>query len=164
MKHHNRAEAIAAIRALPAQLEALVADLSAHQLTTPFLAGEWSVAQNIHHLADSHMNSYIRFKLILTEDNPTVRPYDQDAWALTPEANDPDLSASMTLLRGLHARWATMLDRLPDDAWNRTGFHPGNGTVVLHELVHTYAEHGLGHIDQIQRMLAAQPELAHADA
>src|SRR5688572_14821349 len=85
---------------LPDQLEALVCDLSVEQLTTHYLPHEWTVAQNVHHLADSHMNSFIRLKLILTEEKPTVRPYDQDAWALKPDADNPELETSLLLLRG----------------------------------------------------------------
>lgn len=151
-----RQEYIDKIRQLPQQVAELVAPLTAAQLTTPFLAGEWSVAQNVHHLADSHMNSYIRLKLILTEENPTIRPYDQDAWALTPEANSPDLSASLALLVGLHQRWADLFARLDDAQWQRTGFHPEGGVISPETLVKSYAEHGEAHLDQMQRTLAAE--------
>jgi hypothetical protein len=152
-----RQHAIARIRRLPQQVAALTAGLTPAQLTTHFLAGEWSVAQNVHHLADSHMNCYIRLKLILTEENPTIRPYDQDLWALTPEANSPDLSASLTLLRGLHQHWADLFERLDEQQWQRTGFHPVNGVITPDTLLTSYAAHGEGHLDQMQRTLAAQP-------
>ncbi len=149
-------EYIAKIRRLPEQVAVFVAPLSAYQLTTPFLAGEWSVAQNVHHLADSHMNSYIRLKLILTEDNPTIRPYDQEAWAMTPEANSPDLQASLTLLAGLHQRWADLFDSLDESQWQRTGMHPESGVITPASLAKSYAEHGEAHLDQMQRTLAAE--------
>ncbi len=143
------------IRSLPDELAALTRGLSSEQLTTCFLAGEWSVAQNVHHVADSHMNSYIRMKLILAEEQPTLRPYDQDVWATTPEANLPDLSASLTLLRGLHARWANLFERLEETQWLRTGYHPEHGAVSVEDILRSYAAHGEGHLDQIRRTLAA---------
>lgn len=143
------------IRNLPDQLEALVGMLTVEQLTTQYLEGEWTVAQNVHHLADSHMNSYIRCKLIMTEDHPTLKPYDQDKWAALPDANNPDIRTSLMLLRNLHARWTAFWEQLPEDAWQRTGFHPENGTVTLESQLQTYAAHGLGHLDQITRTLNA---------
>ena len=148
---------IAKIRQLPQQVADITVGLNEAQLTTPFLAGEWSVAQNVHHLADSHLNSYIRLKLILTEEIPTIRPYDQDLWAMTPEANSPDLSASITLLRGLHQRWADLFAGLTEEQWQRRGLHPESGVITPLKLARSYAEHGEGHLDQIQRTLAAQP-------
>jgi hypothetical protein len=153
-----RQQAIAKIRHLPHQVAEFVAGLSAAQLTTPFLAGEWSVAQNVHHLADSHLNSYIRLKLILTEENPTVRPYDQNLWAMTPEANLPDLSASLNLLHGLHQRWADLFESLDEAQWQRKGWHPESGTITPLSLAMGYAKHGEDHLDQMSRTLAAQPQ------
>lgn len=153
----ERQQLIEALRALPAQLEALTAGLSAAQLTTPYLAGEWSVAQNIHHLADSHMNAYIRCKLIATEEHPTLKPYDQDRWAALPDAQHADVRVSLALLRALHQRWVLFWEQLPGDAWARSGLHPENGEVSLDDQLRLYAAHGLGHLDQITRTLAAQP-------
>ncbi|MEZ4862176.1 MAG: DinB family protein [Caldilineaceae bacterium] len=144
------------IRCLPVQIELLVSGLDTAQLTTHFLAQEWSVAQNVHHLADSHMNSYIRCKLILTEEHPTLKPYDQDAWAALPDAQNPAVTGSLALLKELHRRWVTFWETLPDDAWQRTGFHPENGTVTLDDQLRSYAAHGEAHINQIARTLAAQ--------
>ena len=151
-----RREQIAKLRRLPKQLAALVAPLTRPQLTTQFLAGEWSVAQNVHHLADSHMNSFVRLKLILTEENPTIRPYDQEAWAQTPEANSPDLQPSLALLAALHQRWADLLVSLDEADWQRTGMRPESGVITPISLAEYYAAHGEGHIDQIQRTLAAE--------
>ncbi|MBA3534678.1 MAG: putative metal-dependent hydrolase [Ardenticatenales bacterium] len=145
------------LRQLPHQLEALVTPLSKEQLTTAYLAGEWTVAQNVHHLADSHMNSYIRCKLIVTEENPLLKPYDQDAWAALPDAQSGDLSTSLALLKSLHARWVDFWAQLPPDAWERTATHPEQGTVSLIVQLEIYAAHGEGHLAQIQRTLAAQP-------
>jgi len=153
----SRQQCIDKIRRLPQQVAELTAGLSVQQLTTPFLAGEWSVAQNVHHLADSHLNSYTRLKLILTEENPTIRPYDQDLWALMPEANSADINASLTLLRGLHQRWCDLFEALDESQWRRTGIHPESGVISPTSLLMTYADHGEGHLDQMRRTLAAQP-------
>lgn len=151
----ERSAQIDAIRQLPEQIVGLVNGLGETQLTTPYLAGEWTVAQNMHHLADSHMNSYIRCKLIATEAHPVLKPYDQNVWAALPDAASAEIETSLALLRGLHARWVVFWETLPDDAWQRTGFHPENGTVTLADQLGTYAAHGAGHIDQIRRTLAA---------
>jgi hypothetical protein len=149
---------IARIRRLPQQVAELTAPLSAQQLTTPFLDGEWSVAQNVHHLADSHMNSYVRLKLILTEEKPLLRPYDQELWAMTAEANLADVSASLTLLAGLHQRWCALFESLDEDQWLREGIHPESGPVTPLSLAKSYAQHGEDHLDQMQRTLASQPK------
>lgn len=146
---------IARLRALPEQIAALVAPHSAADLTAHFLAGEWSVAQNVHHLVDSHMNAYIRCRLILTEDQPTLKPYNQDDWAALADAAAADVAPSLAILRGMHARWAAFFENLPDDAWDRAGMHPEYGAVTLDSLLASYANHGEAHIDQITRTLAA---------
>ena len=146
---------INSIRRLPDQIQALVTGLTPEQLTTHYLTDEWTVAQNVHHLADSHMNSYVRCKLIMTEDVPTFRPYDQDLWADLPDAKTADLSASLALLRSLHMRWVVFWENLSDEDWQRTGFHPDDGPVTLAEQLQLYADHGEAHIDQITRTLAA---------
>lgn len=152
----ERRPLIDAIRQLPAQLEALVAPLAPDDLITPFLAGEWSVAQNVHHLADSHMNSFIRLKLILSEDHPTLKPYDQDQWAAMPDSTHAGIEDSLSLLRGLHRRWAALFESLDEAAWRRTGLHPDNGPLSAEDLLRAYAAHGQGHLEQISRTLAAR--------
>ena len=144
------------IRRLPEQIAGLLEGLTDAQLTGHFLAGEWSVAQNVHHLADSHMNSYIRCKLIATEDHPTLKPYDQEIWAEMADACGPDVAVSLALLTALHSRWVVFWESLPADAWSRTGFHPENGDISLDDLLESYAAHGEAHIDQITRTLGAQ--------
>lgn len=150
-----REEAIEKIRRLPQQVEELVSALSPHQLTAKPLPNEWTVAQNVHHIVDSHINSYVRCKLMATEDNPTLKPYDEGAWALLSDGSSPDLSASLTLLKALHARWAQFWENLPEDAWQRTGQHPESGPVTLARQLKLYVEHGEAHLDQIRRTLAA---------
>jgi hypothetical protein len=152
----QRQACIEQIRQLPTELEALVGALSVEQLTTPYLANEWTVAQNVHHLADSHMNSYIRCKLIATEERPSLKPYDQDQWADFIDAQNSDIAVSLALLSSLHARWVAFWETLSNEAWDRVGYHPENGDVTLDTLLETYAAHGLGHLDQIRGTLAAQ--------
>lgn len=147
---------IAQIRDFPAQLTALVSNLSAAMLTGPGLPGEWTVAQNVHHIADSHMNSYIRCKLMATEDNPPLKPYDEKAWAQFPDGTTADLTATLALIRGLHARWTIFWESLPDESWKRTGYHPENGMVTLEQQLRLYVAHGEAHLAQIRQALAAQ--------
>lgn len=151
----ERRALVAKIRALPGELERLVAGLTAEQLTTHYLPGEWTVAQNVHHLVDSHLNSYVRCKLIATEEQPPLKPYDQDRWATLPDAAQADIGDSLVLLRHLHARWVVFWESLGDQDWSRSGVHPETGVVTLDDQVRLYAEHGEGHLDQITRTLAA---------
>jgi hypothetical protein len=152
----QRREMIEKIRSLPAQLEALVLRLSVEQLTTHYLAGEWTVAQNVHHLADSHMNSFIRLKLILTEDHPTVKPYDQDLWAELADGDSAAIQQSLSILSGLHRRWVALFESLQEADWRRAGIHPELGEITVDDLLRIYADHGEGHITQITNTLAAQ--------
>ena len=154
----ERQELIAKFRALPTQVEQLVADLSPAQLTARPLPGEWSVAQNVHHLVDSHLNSYVRCKLIITEDHPTFKPYDQDRRAALPDASQADITDSLAILRHLHGRWVVFWESLAETDWNRTAHHPESGTVSLADQLQIYADHGEGHLDQITRTLAAGRE------
>lgn len=153
-----RADAIEKIRRLPYQVEELVSGLSPQELTAKTLPHEWTVAQNVHHLADSHINSYVRCKLMATEDNPTLKPYDEGAWALLSDGSNADLSDSLALLKALHSRWVRFWENLPEDAWQRTGLHPESGAVTLVRQLELYVEHGEAHLEQIQRTLAARKE------
>ncbi|MFN8488797.1 MAG: DinB family protein [Caldilineaceae bacterium] len=140
---------------LPAQLEALVWNLSEDELFTHYLAGEWSVAQIVHHLADSHMNSFIRLKRLLTEEQPPLLPYDQDAWALRADADQVSIQVSLLLLRCLHRRWVILFESLQEDEWLRTGLHPTIGSISIEDLLRSYAEHGENHLAQITKTLTA---------
>lgn len=151
----NQNTLIEKIRNFPSQLETLLKGLTDEQLTTPYLNGEWTVAQNVHHLADSHMNSFIRTKLILTEDYPTLKPYNQEAWALTIDATAETIDSSLMILRGLHRRWVELFENLQETEWERRGFHPDNGDMSVADILQTYANHCDAHLDQIRRTLAA---------
>ena len=143
------------IAAFPDELEALVGPLSADELIARPLVGEWSIAQNVHHCADSHMNSYVRCKLIATEDNPTLKPYNEQQWAEFADGSATNIEVSLSLLKSLHTRWVTFWQNLPDEAWSRTGLHPKSGLVTLDEQLQLYVAHGEAHIQQIKRNLAA---------
>ena len=151
-----REEAIEKIRRLPHQVDELISGLSPQELTAKTLPNEWTVAQIVHHLADSHINSYVRCKLMATEENPTLKPYDEGAWALLSDGSSADLSDSLALLKALHARWVRFWENLPDDAWQRTGQHSQSGAVTLARQLELYVEHGEAHLEQIRRTLAAR--------
>jgi DinB superfamily len=152
----QRRELIEEIRMLPERLRERVSGLTDAQLTTHFQAGEWTVAQNVHHLADSHMNSFIRIRLILTEERPMLKPYDQDRWADLADSGTAALEESLSILDGLHRRWVRLFESLNEAAWLRSGLHPENGEVTVEDMLRIYAAHGQGHIDQISRALAAE--------
>lgn len=140
-----RAEAVAAIRALPAELRAAVADLGESRLDTPYREGGWTARQVVHHLADSHLNAYARLKLTLTETNPVIRPYEQSLWA---ELHDSRLPAevSLSLLDSLHTRIVAVLDGVDSADWARQWTHPAQGrTYTLDTLAAMYAWHGRHH-------------------
>jgi hypothetical protein len=151
----ERRELIDAIERLPRELESAVHGLSDAQLDTPFREGGWTVRQIVHHLADSHANALIRMKLAITEDSPTLKPYDQDRWALLADSETYPIAPSMRILEGLHERWTTLLRALPSDAWARDAMHPENGTMTLDDLLRTYGHHGANHVAQITRLRAA---------
>ena len=147
----SRTADIAAIRRLPADAASAVKGLTDEQLDTPYRPGGWSIRQVVHHIADSHINAYIRMKLIVTEEHPTLKPYDQDIWSNLIDAATLPLDASLTLLEGLHARWSTFLDAIEsEEEWSRTAYHPENGEVTLGSLLQSYAEHGEHHVEQIR--------------
>jgi hypothetical protein len=155
MPTEERQKRIDVIRHYPSRLTALVSNLSEDQVNGQFIPGEWSVRQIVHHLPESHMNSFIRLKLILTEDNPPLKPYDQDAWALTPEVAGTPIDASLLILKGLHERWANLFESLTEDQWKRTGRHPEIGDVTPDDLLVIYSDHCDNHYEQIVRTLAA---------
>ena len=152
----ERRDMIAKLRVLPAQLEAVVAPLSTEQLMTHPLAKEWNVAQNVHHLADAHMNSFARLKLMLTEERPTFPSSNTDRWAALPDADNPEIVTSLHLLSGLHARMATLFETLSDEQWLRTGVRADGNEVSVEDMLRIYSGHGERHIEQITKTLAPQ--------
>jgi hypothetical protein len=144
----SRAEKIEAIRALPRELANAVEGLTDKELDTPYRKGGWTARQVVHHIADSHMNAFIRMKLILAEDHPTLKPYDQDEWA-TMKDYTIEVGPSLAIVSGLHERMATLLDGVRGDEWSRTAFHPERGEITLDDLLDMYSGHGQHHIKQI---------------
>ncbi len=148
----DRSALIEEIGALPGRLEAAVSDLTDVQLDTPYRPGGWTVRQVVHHVPDSHLNSYVRFKLALTENRPTIKPYDQAAWAELPDARGDDIEESLTLLAGLHRRWTSFLESLEPEDFGREFVHPEAGTVDLAWNLQLYAWHGRHHLAHVTRL------------
>lgn len=142
------------IGTLPERLGVLIAGATEEQLARPYKVGGWNARQVIHHLADSHMNAFIRCRLIATEERPTLKPYDQDAWAALADSSSGPLEPSLKILAGLHERWAAFFRALPEEAWSRSGFHPENGDMLLDTLVRAYSNHGENHLEHIRLGLA----------
>jgi uncharacterized damage-inducible protein DinB len=131
---------------LPQHLENAVLNLDEAQVNTPYRPEGWTVKQLVHHVADSHMNAFIRFKLGLTEDNPTIKPYDEAAWANLKDTENLPFNLSLTILHALHARLVELLKNISGDQWNRTVFHPEHKKeMTLWHLVGMYAWHGRHH-------------------
>jgi uncharacterized damage-inducible protein DinB len=145
----GRAPLINKIADVPAALAAAVAGMTEAQLDTPYRDGGWSTRQIVHHLADSHMNAFIRCKLGMTEDNPTIKPYNEGDWARTTDAQVAPLGWSLSIIDGLHARWAHLLRSLDEAAFARTVQHPERGPMTLGDLMQLYAWHGVHHTAQI---------------
>lgn len=138
------------IKCLPEALEVAVNNLDEYQLNTPYREDGWTLKQVVHHVADSHMNAYIRFRLGLTEDNPTIKPYDENAWNRLPDIEIVPVNISLTLLHALHHRWYELLKNMKDDDFKRTVVHPEHGRQMsLWMLLGLYVWHGKHHIAHI---------------
>lgn len=151
----TRAAQIDGLRQLPARLRAALGGLSDKQLDTPYREGGWTVRQLVHHIADSHINSYVRFKLALTEDWPTIKPYDEAAWANLPDSTKP-IEPSLELLTALHERWVTLLEEMSEDDFRKGLVHPQNGRADLARTLAIYAWHSLHHTAHITALRARQ--------
>ncbi|MDX1577224.1 MAG: putative metal-dependent hydrolase [Gemmatimonadota bacterium] len=138
------------IAGTPERLRAAVAGLDDDRLDTPYRPEGWSVRQVIHHVADSHINAYVRFKLAVTEDHPTIRTYEESLWGELHDARTADVEVSLALLEALHVRWTAWLGTLGPDDWSRTLDHPEYGTFTLDDLLAMYAWHGGHHAAQIE--------------
>jgi len=137
------------IAATPGRMRTAVAGLSDEQLNTPYRPEGWTVRQVVHHVPESHMNSYVRFKLALTEEEPTIKPYFEDRWAQLDDANQAPVGLSLDLLDALHGRWVWFLRSLKDADFQRTFRHPELGTVSLDRNIALYAWHGRHHVAHI---------------
>jgi len=137
------------IEATPVRLRAAVQGLSPQQLDTPYRPGGWTVRQVVHHVPDSHLNAYTRFKLALTEDEPTIKPYDEGRWAELADVRTAPLGVSFRLLEALHQRWVLLLRSLRPEDLHRTLRHPQQGVMTLEQILCYYAWHGRHHVAHI---------------
>ncbi|MFY9583632.1 MAG: bacillithiol transferase BstA [Candidatus Acidiferrales bacterium] len=145
----ERRRAIEEIEAAPVRLRAAVQGLSPQQLDTPYRSGGWTVRQVVHHVPDSHLNAYTRFKLALTEDEPTIKPYDEARWAELADVRTAALEVSLALLEALHQRWILLLRSLRPEDFRRTLRHPQRGVMTLEQMLCYYAWHGRHHVAHI---------------
>jgi len=148
-KDAEREQFIRDIEEAPAKLRAAIKGLSEEQLNTPYREGGWTVRQVIHHVPDSHLNSYIRFKLALTEDEPTIKPYQEDRWAELADSRVTPIETSLSLLDSLHQRWILLLRSFTAADWKKTFRHPEAGVLSLDKTVALYAWHGKHHVAHI---------------
>lgn len=138
------------IKTAPSLLENAIANLDEKQLNTSYREGGWTVKEVVHHVADSHMNAYMRFKLGLTEDNPTIKTYDEAAWAKLSDTKNLPINISLTLLHALHLRWVELLKNMTEEDWKRTIYHPEHKrNISLWDLLKIYAWHGKHHATHI---------------
>jgi hypothetical protein len=145
----DRARRIEEIAAAPAALRRAVAGLTDAQLDTPYRPGGWTVRQVAHHVPDSHVNAYVRFKLAVTEDLPTIKPYDEAAWAELGDVKAVPVATSLALLDALHERWVALLRSLGETDWARPFRHPDLGVVPLEKNLALYAWHGRHHVAHV---------------
>ena len=154
LKQDEREMAIQAIADAPGNLRLAVAELNDTQLNTPYRVDGWTIRQVVHHLPDSHLNAFVRLKLALTEDTPTIRTYHEAHWATLADASAP-VNLSLDLLQHLHARWVFLWRRLSEADWARDLRHPDLGLMLVDELLAFYAWHGQHHIAHITRLRAS---------
>lgn len=145
----QRGEMIGRIEHAPGRMRAAVKGLSDAQLETPYRPGGWTVRQLVHHVPDSHLNAYTRFKLALTENEPTIKPYDQERWAKLEDTRRTPVETSLTLLEALHGRWVVLLRSLRPEDFARKLRHPEIGAMTLDQVLAMYAWHGAHHVAHI---------------
>ena len=148
----QRNEFINHIEQTPARLRAAVQGLSPQQIETPYREGGWTVRQVVHHVPESHMNAYIRFKLALTEDEPTIKPYMEDRWAQLPDCQSTPLDVSLKLLESVHDRLVRVLRLMKAEEWKRTFKHPELGVMTLEKNLALYSWHGRHHVAHITEL------------
>src|SRR5690606_19272892 len=146
-------DAIETIKMFPVHIFTAVSRLSVDQLDTPYRPGGWTVRQLVHHCADSHMNAFIRFKLALTEDNPTIKPYDEASWAELADARLP-IESAIAILRGIHLKWGVVLDSMTAEDFRKTYHHPEKDrNQRLEEITLLYPWHSQHHLAHIQHLI-----------
>ena len=148
----KRDEWLRVIGDTPGELRRVVSGLSDEQLDTPYRPGGWTVRQVVHHYADDHMNSYVRFKWALTEEAPAIKTYGEALWAELPDARLGPIEPSLSLLAALHERWIEAWKALSGSDWLRTFYHPKRGSISLEQLAALYAWHGKHHVAQVRAL------------
>ena len=142
------------IEELPAKFRAAVSGLNEEQIDTPYRPDGWTVRQLVHHVADSHMNSFIRFKLGLTEENPTIKPYAEDIWAEGVDYLNAPVDLSLNIIDSVHARWAMLLNSMSEADFERTIFHPERGAMTLYSALALYdwhSRHHTAHVTELRK-------------
>ena len=152
----ERAKFVGEIAEAPFKLREVVKGLDDAQLDTPYRPGGWTVRQVVHHVPDSHLNSYIRFRWALTEEEPAIKTYHEDRWAELPDARTAPVEISLRLLESLHSRWVGLLRSLTDDDWKRTFRHPSLGLLRLEQNAALYAWHGKHHVAHVAALRQRQ--------
>jgi len=152
----QRKQLIARIAALPSEFRAAVRGLTSQQLETPYREGGWTLRQVVHHVPESHMNAYIRCKLALTEDEPTIKPYAEERWALLADVPVAPVEASLSLLDSLHQRWAILLGTLKESDFERVFVHPESGPTSIDKALAHYVWHGMHHTAHITSVRKAK--------
>ena len=152
---NTRRQAVDDIEILPRQLKQAVGSLADPQLDTPYRQEGWTTRQLVHHIADSHMNAYARLKLAITEDTPTIKPFDQDLWARLPDSRLP-VECSVTILEGVHSRWTEINRSLTEHTLARRFAHPELGLLTVDVHIHLYAWHGRHHLAHITNLRNAK--------
>ncbi|HXJ40448.1 MAG TPA: putative metal-dependent hydrolase [Bryobacteraceae bacterium] len=147
---------IETVAATPAKLREAVEGLSEEQLNTPYREGGWTVRQLVHHVPDSHMNSYVRFKLALTENEPTIKTYDEAAWAKLQDTVMTPIETSLCLLQCIHERWVHVLEGMTEGDWSRNLIHPELGKITLEKMLALYAWHGRHHVAHVTSLRSTQ--------
>ena len=147
--HEQRRALIESIAQTPARLRTAIANLSTNQLDEPYRPNGWTVRQVVHHLSDSHLNGYTRFKLGLTEAEPTIKPYDENRWAMLEDGRSADPEVSLALLDALHKRWVLVLSSVKPEDFTRRINHPESGILSLDALLQGYEWHGRHHVAHI---------------
>jgi hypothetical protein len=148
----DRRRSIAIIEETPAKMRAALRGLNDRQLDTPYRPGGWTVRQLVHHVPDSHLNAYIRFKLALTEDVPTIKPYDEQSWAKLEDSTKTPIEISLTLLESLHQRMTVLLKSMKSDDFGRKLNHPERGPMTIDSVLALYAWHGPHHVAHITEL------------
>jgi hypothetical protein len=148
----RRQQAIDEIASTPAKLRAAVTGLNDAQLDTPYREGGWTVRQVVHHVPDSHLNAYVRLKLALTEENPTIKPYDEAAWANLADSKSTPIEVSLTLMDSVHDRWVRILRSMKPEQFSRKLVHPENGERSVDWLLFLYEWHGKHHTAHITEL------------